>query len=70
MDMFLIYYHGVLTGRDTQIIVDGGTVNILQLYPLFRSEVSLISTVGVSKFLDLVGIDIYDAKRPRFQFAS
>ena len=63
MDAFLLYYCIVLEREDAVYRDSDGIINIVQLFPIYTSEIDEIKRMGSRSFLTRMGESIYDVHR-------
>lgn len=64
MTSFLIFAPTLLDADEARIALDDRTVNLVQLYPMYKEEAPIAMEIGIEKFFWDLGIDFYDVKRP------
>lgn len=63
MSAFLVFACTILEAEDVRIDLGCWTVNISQLYPIYRQEIALIHSVGAERFFRENAIDFFDPGR-------
>jgi hypothetical protein len=64
MSMVLVFPVTDLAPEFARVELPDGVVNIVQLHPVYASEVSLIEERGATGFLSTEGADFHDPRRP------
>jgi hypothetical protein len=64
MSMLLVFLVTDLVPEFARIELPDGVVNLVQLYPVYASEVPLIEERGATEFLSMEGVDFHDPQRP------
>ena len=62
MKAFVVFAPSLLAQADAHIELPDRTINLVQMYPIYESEIEMIKFEGVGKFFDKVG-DVHDPKR-------
>jgi Suppressor of fused protein (SUFU) len=63
MTAFLVFACTLLDEADLTLVLPDRIVHFSQLYPIYESEIPMISQMGVEKFFWDMGIDFYDVHR-------
>jgi hypothetical protein len=68
MSVFLLFLVTDLDPDFAHIELPDGVINVLQLYPVYESELPLIESKGAAEFLSTEGVDFHDPRRPPLHF--
>ncbi|GAB2842479.1 hypothetical protein GCM10027176_52980 [Actinoallomurus bryophytorum] len=64
MSVLLLFLVTDLEPEFTRIELPGGVVNLVQLYPMYESELALLQEKGAAEFLSTEDVDFHDPRRP------
>jgi len=63
MSAYFLFWPTILQQDQQQLSLDQETINFLQAYPIFESEIELIDRVGAERFFMTEGLDFSDVSR-------
>ena len=63
MSAFFVFASSLLDQKDAKIELPDRTVNLVQLYPIYEQEISLLERLGPTKFFFDTGLDFADIQR-------
>lgn len=64
MSAVLLFLVTSLDREVSHIELPNGTINLVQLYPLYESELALVQEIGATEFLSAEDMNFYDPRRP------
>jgi Suppressor of fused protein (SUFU) len=64
MSAFFLFAPSFLNGEQAKLTLPNKMVFLYGAYPLYPGETELIERIGLEKFWNLPGFDLYDVKRP------
>jgi hypothetical protein len=64
MDGFLVFAQSLLESEDAVVPLNGHTVTLVQLYPIYRSELPIYNRLGLKEFWHHHGFDMFNVNRP------
>src|SRR5437868_166283 len=63
MSAFLMFLPTILEKDQARVILDDRTINIVQAYPIYEEEISVIEQIGAQSFFMQEAVDFYDVQR-------
>jgi Suppressor of fused protein (SUFU) len=63
MSSFVVYACASIGAEDLVVRLPGADVHLVQVYPIYDSEISLIERLGVERFFSRLGANVFDVRR-------
>jgi Suppressor of fused protein (SUFU) len=70
MSAFFLFAPSFLDQEQTKLVLPNKTIFLYGAYPLYAGETNLIEQIGLEKFWNLPGFDLYNVKRPDLSNAA